>query len=269
MRALVLLIALVTLVGCTHPPEPTPHDASMAWSPSTRTLPRDPFRETGYPNAPPVLTRRSRDTTGPSLADHYPLPDRWKRVRPGELELYVLGVRDSTRVQLFMDNGKMDEDALDSLKLAFGDLKKKRTRHVNGRLLTILYLVGQAYERPVILVSGFRAPGGKTKSTSRHATAQAADIRLPGVPPEHLAELLRANFENVGVGHYPTSKFVHIDVRDKSYYWVDHSGPGQKQRERAVELKPTPEPGTDWTLHSTTLPEYMRPVMDGARTMRN
>ncbi len=257
------------LCACTAPQTPPSPEPSLAWTPATRVLPRDPFRETGYPTAPVVLRALSRSSSEPTLADFYPLPDGWQRVREGELEVYVLGSRERTRVQLYMDNGRMDEDAVDQLSAAFGDLKKNRVRPLNGRLLAILYLIGQTYERPLILVSGYRAPGGRTRSTSRHALASAADIRVPGVPPEDLAYLIRASFEEVGVGHYPTSKFVHVDVRDASYYWADTSGPGQKQRERPLDLDPRPEAGTDWTLGGTTLPEPLRPVVDSARTMRN
>ncbi|MEZ4248989.1 MAG: hypothetical protein R3B99_12185 [Polyangiales bacterium] len=30
-----------------------------------------------------------------------------------------------------------------------------------------------------------------------------------------------------GVGYYPNSSFVHFDVRRRSAYWVDRSGPGE------------------------------------------
>jgi hypothetical protein len=30
-----------------------------------------------------------------------------------------------------------------------------------------------------------------------------------------------------GVGYYPTSRFVHVDVRDEPYQWTDTSGPGE------------------------------------------
>lgn len=264
-----IALLLVFAAGCTaHGPAPVAEPA-LAWAPTTRTLPRDPFRETGYPTTPSVIRALSRAADQPSLADHYPLPSGWQRVRQGELEVFVVGTRDRTRVRLYMDNGRMDEDAVDSLRIAFGDRRKKRTHLVNARLLAILYLIGQTYERPIVLVSGFRAPGRKTSATSRHATASAADIRVPGVPAADLAHLIRASFEEIGVGHYPTSEFVHVDVRDASYYWEDNSGPGERTRERATDLEPTPEPGTDWTLHGTTLPNALRPVEADARTMRN
>jgi hypothetical protein len=38
----------------------------------------------------------------------------------------------------------------------------------------------------------------------------------------------------VGVGVYPTSQFVHVDIRPRSYFWVDYSGPRMKNRERGI-----------------------------------
>ena len=61
------------------------------------------------------------------------------------------------------------------------------------------------------------------------------DIVAPGVPNRRLARFARAQ-GFVGVGEYPRSGFVHVDVRERSYFWVDSSGPGQRSRERRVRL---------------------------------
>jgi uncharacterized protein YcbK (DUF882 family) len=46
---------------------------------------------------------------------------------------------------------------------------------------------------------------------SLHMTGQAVDVRLPGIP---LASLRRAalDLKAGGVGYYPQSGFVHVDV---------------------------------------------------------
>ena len=36
---------------------------------------------------------------------------------------------------------------------------------------------------------------------------------------------------DVGVGYYPNSSFVHLDVRDTNTYWVDYAGPGEAPRD--------------------------------------
>jgi len=57
----------------------------------------------------------------------------------------------------------------------------------------------------------------------------ACDFRVEGVTAQDLRDYLRKNFEKVGVGYYPNSTFVHVDMRkDKSAFWIDYSGPGER-----------------------------------------
>jgi hypothetical protein len=55
----------------------------------------------------------------------------------------------------------------------------------------------------------------------------AIDMRIEGVSNRVLRDYLR-HFDDVGVGYYPNSQFVHFDVRDTNAYWVDLSSPGQR-----------------------------------------
>lgn len=50
-----------------------------------------------------------------------------------------------------------------------------------------------------------------------------------GVPNAALRDFLRT-FDDVGVGFYPNSTFVHLDARDYDAYWVDYAGPGEPPR---------------------------------------
>jgi hypothetical protein len=56
---------------------------------------------------------------------------------------------------------------------------------------------------------------------------------VPGAKDDDVARFAR-DLGFVGVGVYPSSGFVHIDVRDRSYFWVDASGPGKRNRERGI-----------------------------------
>ena len=57
----------------------------------------------------------------------------------------------------------------------------------------------------------------------------ACDFRVVGVTNTELRDYLRRTFEKVGVGYYPNSSFVHLDVRkDHSAFWIDYSGPGER-----------------------------------------
>ncbi len=101
---------------------------------------------------------------------------------------------------------------------------------IDPRLLALLYQLQREFDVPYVrLISGFR----DTRETSRHFQGRAADIVLPGVSDRKLAKRLQRE-HGVGVGLYPNSGFVHVDVRDANYYWVDYSLPGSKQRPRAL-----------------------------------
>jgi hypothetical protein len=54
----------------------------------------------------------------------------------------------------------------------------------------------------------------------------AVDFMIPGVPNEALRDFC-LTFANTGVGYYPNSSFLHLDVRDQATYWIDRSGPGE------------------------------------------
>ena len=57
----------------------------------------------------------------------------------------------------------------------------------------------------------------------------ACDFRVDGVQAAELRDYLRKAFDKVGVGYYPNSTFVHLDVRkDRSAFWIDYSGPGER-----------------------------------------
>jgi hypothetical protein len=52
---------------------------------------------------------------------------------------------------------------------------------------------------------------------------------VEGVKNTDLRDYLRKSFKKVGVGYYPNSTFVHLDVRkDRSAFWIDYSGPGDR-----------------------------------------
>ena len=96
------------------------------------------------------------------------------------------------------------------------------------RLIEILARISDHFGgRQISIVSGYRAAGGNTRESSRHTRGHALDIRVRGVPNNVLRDYVRQTFNEVGVGYYPRSTFVHVDVRDRSTYWVDWSRPGQ------------------------------------------
>lgn len=113
-----------------------------------------------------------------------------------------------------------------------------QTHAVDARLLALLGVVSDHFgSRPIEVISGFR-PFKTTQYTkdSRHNHGKAVDFRVVGVPNTAVRDFCRT-LHNTGCGFYPNSVFVHMDVRDKSEYWVDYSRPGEKPKYD----KPSPE----------------------------
>lgn len=85
--------------------------------------------------------------------------------------------------------------------------------------------------RRIEVISGYR-PSSNPHNGSRHAHARALDFRLVGVAREEVRDFART-LPNAGVGYYPNSVFVHLDVRDPNEgaaAWTDYSGPGERAR---------------------------------------
>jgi hypothetical protein len=80
------------------------------------------------------------------------------------------------------------------------------------------------------VISGYRTP---RVGHSNHGRGRAVDLVVPGTADEEVARFVRG-LGFTGVGVYPTSGFVHVDVRERSYFWVDSSAPGKRNRERGV-----------------------------------
>lgn len=152
-------------------------------------------------------------------------------------------------VRLYRDDGTLDEDAATELGRVLWAAKdddakrgadggapaeaKPTAARVSLRLLQLVVKAAAHFDaHEVQVISSHR---GKARKGSRHRSGEAIDFVFPGVPPKKLADLLRT-FARVGVGVYihPRSQFVHLDVREQSYHWIDSSPPGRSWREHAL-----------------------------------
>jgi uncharacterized protein YcbK (DUF882 family) len=102
---------------------------------------------------------------------------------------------------------------------------------IDARLISLVGTVSNHFgSRPIQIISGFR-PYSPTQHTphSNHNIGRAMDFRVVGVPNEVVRDFCRS-LKNVGVGYYPNSTFVHLDVRETPAYWIDYSRPGETPR---------------------------------------
>lgn len=139
--------------------------------------------------------------------------------------------------KLYHEAGGIDESAamrLDAVLADVRDPKQPKTAPIDRRLLQLLYRAAYHFKAPCIEVtSAFRMPGRKREGL--HALGRAIDFAIVGVKTDELASYLR-KLPRVGVGLYThrRTRFVHLDVREQSYHWLDASPPGRTWRGMSI-----------------------------------
>ncbi|WP_263358898.1 YcbK family protein [Acidicapsa ligni] len=137
-------------------------------------------------------------------------------------------------------------EALDKLNLFLRDSHNQEVNAYDPRTFDVLHtmLAKLGKSNGVIdVLSGYRSQetndmlreSGTTNAAehSQHILAKAVDLRVPGVP----APLLRDAAKSIGaggVGYYPASQFVHIDVGPvRQWTFTPHAVRRHSRRSRA------------------------------------
>ena len=163
----------------------------------------------------PTLTGRTPAKTGP-----YARAPKQK----GFVELVSHNRR--YRGQVFDRRGQIQPKAKQAIASLLG--VGRNGPRLDDRLIRNLVNVSDHFGgRPLRIVSGYRS--NSYFKDSKHKASRAVDFSVIGVPNEALRDYLRT-FGKTGVGYYPNSSFVHLDVRDYAAYWVDYSRPGEAPR---------------------------------------
>jgi hypothetical protein len=149
--------------------------------------------------------------------------------------------RETASIRLYGDDGEIDDGARTAFeRIAAGkEGPRPLAPRVEQLLVRAAYHFGVA---PVTIVSAFRERAG------RHGTGEAIDFKLHGVSARALAAYLRST-PRAGVGVYtnPRTQFVHLDVRDQSYHWVDASPPGVHWHEGRIGDPGAEKRDASWT----------------------
>lgn len=148
------------------------------------------------------------------------------------LTLQALNMPDNVTIAASGDHGGFSAEDLDRAARVLRDPRTGNEHPIHPRLLDLVYRIATKFDaHEVRIVSGYRTPRGGRHSN--HAKGRAIDLVVPGASDEEVAKFAREQ-GFTGVGVYPTSGFVHLDVRDRSYFWVDYSGPGKKNRTQGI-----------------------------------
>jgi uncharacterized protein YcbK (DUF882 family) len=151
-------------------------------------------------------------------------PTRKAPKAPAEVTLYHVNHRETMRLRSSMPKGFQRQfDRF--LRCHYTN----KSHAMNPRLARLLFETGRNFPgRRIEVVSGYRHPKFAKNPHSPHKQGLACDVRVPGIKNTELRDFFRARFKSVGVGYYPNSSFVHLDVRrGASAFWIDYSGPGE------------------------------------------
>lgn len=140
----------------------------------------------------------------------------------GHLRLYHTHTGEHLDIVYRHGNAYIPE-ALAKLDYFLRDHRTGEVHHFDPRLFDLLSDVTQAVGRAdaeVDIICGFRAPASNeflrahtsgVAKYSLHMQAEAIDIRLPGTPTSKFRDAALA-LGRGGVGYYPASDFIHLDV---------------------------------------------------------
>ena len=130
---------------------------------------------------------------------------------------------------VYWKDGAYLPEALSDINHIFRDIRSGKERTINKELINLLYDLQQEVniEEPFHIVSGYRTPRSNallrktTKGVAKnsfHMYGKAVDIRLP----DYSLKTLRRKamkLQGGGVGFYPRSNFIHVDVGSVRY-WI-------------------------------------------------
>jgi uncharacterized protein YcbK (DUF882 family) len=157
------------------------------------------------------------------------------------IDVTSLATGDTVSIRLYGTDGEIDEAA--RMHLEHVVARDGEQHELAARLEQLVVKAAHHFrDAHVYVVSGWREHAG------RHTTGEALDFKLQGVPAAQLAAYLRG-LPRAGVGIYthPRTQYVHLDVREPSYHWLDGSPPGVTWKERQLRDPGQMKRDASWT----------------------
>jgi uncharacterized protein YcbK (DUF882 family) len=149
-----------------------------------------------------------------SLAHAVVSGERW-------LSFYNLHTGESL-VTAYWADGRYIPSSAAEIDFILRDFRTGDQKRIDWRLLDLLYALRRTVESEEAfhVISGFRSPktnqmltqqSNSVAKKSLHMQGMAADVRLPGRALQDLNQAA-LSLKLGGVGHYPKSNFIHVDV---------------------------------------------------------
>jgi uncharacterized protein YcbK (DUF882 family) len=159
----------------------------------------------------------------------------------GSVDVRNRNTNGHAKIRLYDDNGVLDRSEARAFMRIAGSTKAEPAdasdddERLDLRVVQLAIRASYHFGGASILIISATRPGARGK----HGSGEALDFSLEGIKAPLLAAYLRAT-PRAGVGIYthPKTQYVHLDVRDHSYHWIDGSPPGVTWRE---QLLPDPK----------------------------
>jgi uncharacterized protein YcbK (DUF882 family) len=136
------------------------------------------------------------------------------------------------KIRLYSESGEVDRDALHTfMRVASSVANGVKAEPLEPRLVQLAIRASYHFgARSILIVSATRRG-----ARGQHGSGHALDFKLEGVSPAELAAYARRT-PRAGVGIYthPKTQYIHLDVRERSYHWIDGSPPGVTWREQLI-----------------------------------
>jgi uncharacterized protein YcbK (DUF882 family) len=135
---------------------------------------------------------------------------------------------DESLTTVYYARGRYLPQGLDEIDYILRDHRNEKIKAIDPRLLDLLFTLGMKLDtqHPFHVISGYRSPETNemlyrrnrgVARNSLHIYGKAVDVRIPGCELSLFCRAARECREG-GVGYYPRSDFLHIDVGQVRYW---------------------------------------------------
>lgn len=170
-----------------------------------------------------MARRRFLQASGALAVAAMPVPALAGVLEERTRQLDFINVRtDESLSVTYWRGGRYRPKAIDQVSHLLRDVPSGEVKPIDPQLIDLLYRIHQKLgsDAPFAVISGYRTPRtnrllAKRKSGvathSLHMDGMAVDLLLPDRPLADVAEAAWS-YRAGGVGYYPSSNFVHLDV---------------------------------------------------------
>lgn len=138
-----------------------------------------------------------------------------------KLHLYNINSREALNVEYYI-NGKYNKEGLHQIYKFMADKRSGEVAKIDNGVIESLFNIQKKLniDEPISILSGYRSVESNSKmakeskgvsKNSFHTKGMAVDIFVKDMSINHLHDLV-ADIHTGGIGYYPSSGFVHIDV---------------------------------------------------------